>query len=163
MVKGAGVMGWRLLVGIGLGAWMSMALAAESSSKAELYGQWRLVGGSVEIPVNCRRAELDISPSGVVSERTYSQLGELFALQAQASIAQQGSLYTLALRQIKHNGQPDCLGQEAEFVVRHLPATLQLEVNGDRLFHYLNGNRQGAYLRYERMGLEPQLASNRLW
>lgn len=160
-------MGWRWLVSLGLAAWMGLAQAAEptsqsavTASEAALFGQWRLVGGSVEVPVGCRRAELDISSSGIVSERTYSEQGDLFALQALASIARQGSLYTLALRQIRHNGQPDCMGREAEYVVQHLPATWQLEVHGDRLFHYLSGDRQGAFLRYERMGLEPQLASN---
>ncbi len=153
-------MGCRWLMCVGVSAWMSLAQAAEPTPQSALYGQWRLVGGSIEVPVGCRRAELDITSAGVISERTYSEKGVLFAVQAQARIAQEGSLFTLALRQIRHNGQPDCMGQEADYVVRHLPATLRLEVQGDRLFHYLNGDRQGAFLRYERMGLEPQLARN---
>ena len=116
-----------------------------------LYGEWRLVGASGPVPVECRRMSLQIDPAGVLVTRAYSPEGQLFSLQARTHISRKGSVYVLALSQIRHNGEADCQGQSASEVVKNLPRHFELELNGDRLFHYLAGRDGGAFLRYERM------------
>lgn len=123
-----------------------------------IYGQWRLVGASANIPVECRRVTLNIDPSGMMAERSSSSHGELFSLQARTHIHRQGSLYVLDLSRVRHNGEPDCQGQSASKVMKNLPNQLEFELSGNRLFHYIAGRDQGAYLRYERVAATPLTA-----
>ena len=141
---------WALL----LCASHAMAADSTTSTKDEarpLYGEWRLVGASGPVPIECRRMSLQIDPAGMLVERAYSPQGQLFSLQARTHISRKGSVYVLALSQIRHNGEPDCQGQSASQVVKNLPSHLELELSGDRLFHYLAGRDGGAFLRYERV------------
>lgn len=150
-----------LLVMGGSLAYQSLAAGADENSSRDIhaiYGQWRLVGASGSIPVECRRATLDIDPSGMLVERTFSPHGELFSLQARTHIHRQGSLYVLDLSRVRHNGEPDCQGQSANKVMKQLPNQLEFELSGNRLFHYIAGRDQGAYLRYERVAATPLTA-----
>ena len=131
-----------------------MAADSTTSTKDEarpLYGEWRLVGASGPVPIECRRMSLQIDPAGMLVERAYSPQGQLFSLQARTHISRKGSVYVLALSQTRHNGEADCQGQSASEVVKNLPSHFELELNGDRLFHYLAGRDGRAFLRYERM------------
>jgi len=150
-----------LLVMGGCLAFQSLAADETDSASQDvsaIYGQWRLVGASGSIPVECRRVTLNIDPSGMMVERTSSPRGELFSLQAATRIHRQGSLYVLDLSRVRHNGEPDCQGQSASKIMKNLPNHLEFELSGNRLFHYLAGRDQGAYLRYERMAATPLTA-----
>lgn len=150
-----------LLVMGGCLAFQSLAAGVADPASRDvhaIYGQWRLVGASGDIPVECRRVTLNIDPSGMLVERTSSPKGELFSLQAATHISRQGSLYVLDLSRVRHNGEPDCQGQSASKVMKHLPNHLEFELSGNRLFHYIAGRDQGAYLRYERVAATPLTA-----
>ena len=122
-------------------------------SSSSIYGEWKLVGASVAVPVNCRRTLLRISPDGYVSEQSQSAQGELFSFRAQARIKQQGSRFFLTLSSPQHNGKPDCLGNPARYIIRNFLNSVQLQLNGNRLYHYLGDDQPTGYLRYERMPL----------
>ena len=149
-----------LVMGMSL-AFQSLAAGATDASAKDvsaIYGQWRLVGASGAIPVECRRVTLNIDPSGMLVERSSSPRGDLFSLQAATSIHRQGSLYVLDLSRVRHNGEPDCQGQSASKIMKSLPNHLEFELSGNRLFHYIAGRDQGAYLRYERVAATPLTA-----
>lgn len=118
-----------------------------------IYGEWKLVGASVAVPVNCRRTLMRISPDGYVSEQSQSARGELFSFRAQARIKQQGSRFLLTLSAPQHNGKPDCLGNPAHYISNNFLNSVHLQLNGNRLYHYLGDDPQTGYLRYERVPL----------
>lgn len=116
-----------------------------------IYGEWKLVGASVAVPVKCRRTTLWISPDGYVREQSRSAQGELFSFRAQANIKQQGSRFVLTLHTPEHNDKPDCLGNPARYISRNFMNAVHLQLNGNRLYHYLGDEQQTGYLRYERV------------
>ena len=136
-----------------------MVRANEAQSKSDgvvsplIYGDWKLVGASVAVPVNCRRTLMRISPDGYVSEQSQSVHGELFSFRAQARIKQQGSRFLLTLSAPQHNGKPDCLGNPARYISSNFLNSVHLQLNGNRLYHYLGDDPQTGYLRYERVPL----------
>ena len=150
-------MRWQLWAFCSLILFGNTATAAESvlasppkSASASIYGQWRLVGASVDVPVKCRHSVLHITQDGYFAEQSHSPAGEFFSFRAKARIQQEGSRYLLTLSPPQHNGKPDCLGNSASDISNNFQARMHLQVSGDRLFHYIGSNSELGYLRYVR-------------
>ena len=86
----------------------SPAGGAKSAAQTAIFGHWRLVGASVNVPVDCRHSMLHITPDGYLAEQSQSPDGELFSFRAKAKIRQEGSRYLVTLGAPQHNGKPDC-------------------------------------------------------
>ena len=153
-------MRWQLWAFCSLILFGNTATAAESvlasppkSASASIYGQWRLVGASVDVPVKCRHSVLHITQDGYFAEQSHSPAGEFFSFRAKARIQQEGSRYLLTLSPPQHNGKPDCLGNPARYISSNFLNSVHLQLNGNRLYHYLGSDQQAGYLRYERVPL----------
>jgi len=142
---------WLPMSGVGLAN--EVHTRSSDQVSPSIYGEWKLVGASMAVPVNCRRTLMRISPDGYVSEQSQSAHGELFSFRAQARIKQQGSRFLLTLSSPHHNGKPDCLGNPARYISSNFLNSVHLQLNGNRLYHYLGSDQQAGYLRYERVPL----------
>ncbi len=150
-------MKWQLWAFCSLVLFGDTAAAADSIiasqsklTSAPIYGQWRLVGASVDVPVKCRHSVLHITQDGYFAEQSHSPDGEFFSFRAKARIQQEGSRYLLTLSPPEHNGKPDCLGNSAREISDNFQARMHLQVSGDRLFHYIGATSEQGYLRYAR-------------
>ena len=133
----------------------SPAGGAKSAAQTAIFGHWRLVGASVNVPVDCRHSMLHITPDGYLAEQSQSPDGELFSFRAKAKIRQEGSRYLVTLGAPQHNGKPDCLGNSANKIETNFLPQMHLQVSGNRLYHYLGPNSEQGYLRYVRQPLAP--------
>ena len=141
-----------LLVGSSVGglAVESAQGGVQEANPAAIFGHWRLVGASVNVPVDCRHSVLHITPDGYLAEQSQSPDGELFSFRAKAKIRQEGSRYFVTLGTPHHNGKPDCLGNSADTIEANFLPQMHLQVSGNRLYHYLGANSEQGYLRYIR-------------
>lgn len=150
-------MRWQVWAFCSLVLFCDTATAAESvlasttkPAPVSIYGQWRLVGASVDVPVKCRHSVLHITQDGYFAEQSHSSKGEFFSFRSKARIQQEGSRYLLTLSPPRHNGKPDCLGNSASDISNNFQVRMHLQVSGDRLFHYIGSNSEQGYLRYVR-------------
>ena len=132
---------------------MGASQAAEQALKPNaVFGEWQLVGASVNVPPACRHSRLLINPDSV-DIRTGQPLDSQFSFHSRMSLQQAGNVYVLHLSQPVHNNQPDCQGNAARDIMKHFNDTRYLQVNGDRLYHYLGPDSSAGYLRYQRVGV----------
>jgi hypothetical protein len=95
-----------------------------------LVGVWRNQA-SEHSPEPCGQASIEFRPDSTVFLKTGKQ-----TLTATYSVARGPSRLVVQQRDLRSNGEPNCQGISAEFVVQHYVNPLYVDVTGDTLRIY---------------------------
>jgi hypothetical protein len=109
--------------------WLGCRPSQRPSSAKELVGVWRNQGSMGAEP--CQKASLEFRDDGTVFLKTGKQ-----TLTGTYSVDAGPSRLLVQQRNVRSNGEPNCQGIPAEFVLQHYLYTIYVEVHGDTLRIY---------------------------
>jgi hypothetical protein len=95
----------------------------------ELVGVWRSQGGKAAEP--CQNTSMEFRDDGTMFVRTGRQ-----TLMGTYSVERGPSRLVVQQRNVRSNGEPNCQGTPAEFVLQHYLYTIYVDVHGDTLRMY---------------------------
>jgi hypothetical protein len=109
--------------------WLGCRPPQRPSSAPELIGVWRNLGSGDAEP--CQKASLEFRDDGTMFVKTGRQ-----TLTGTYSAEAGPSRLVVQQRNVRSNGEPNCQGIPAEFVLQHYLYTIYIEVHGDTLRIY---------------------------
>jgi hypothetical protein len=109
--------------------WLGCRPPQRPSFAGELVGSWRSQGSGDAAP--CQHASLEFRDDGTMFVRTGRQ-----TLTGTYSVEPGPSRLVVQQRTVRSNGEPNCQGIPAEFVLQHYLYTIYVEVHGDTLRIY---------------------------
>ena len=108
------------------------------SSAKELVGVWRNQGSSSE---PCQKASMEFRDDGTMLVRTGKQ-----TLTATYSVEAGPSRLVVKQHNPRSNGEPNCQGIPADYVLQHYLYTIYVDVHGDTLRIYTAPDSLDAFL-----------------
>ena len=109
--------------------WLGCRPPQPPASAKELVGVWRNQGSSGSEP--CQKGSLEFRDDGAMFVRTGRQM-----LTGTYSVEAGPSRLVVQQRNVRSNGEPNCQGIPAEFVLEHYLYTIYVDVRADTLRMY---------------------------
>ncbi len=125
---------WLVLI-----VWLGCRPPDPPSSAKELVGVWRNQRSGSSEP--CQKASMEFRDDGTMFVRTGKQT-------LTATYAVEGGPSRLVVQQhnLRSNGEPNCQGIPADYVLQHYLYTIYVDVHGDTLRIYTAPDGQDAFL-----------------
>jgi len=89
-------------------------------------GRWQAADYSIDVPPRCREATVEFLAQGTFTTRSGDQITS-----APYKASKQGSGYRLRIGRLSTNGQPNCQGFSAQYVVDNYVTEMYIEVRAD--------------------------------
>jgi hypothetical protein len=119
--------------------WLACRPPDRPSSAQELVGTWR--SNAIGNAEACQTASLEFRDDGTMSVRTGRQ-----TLTGTYSVETGAARLVVQQRNVQSNGEPNCQGIPAEFVLQHYLYTIYVDVHGDTLHIYTAPEGQTSFL-----------------
>lgn len=119
--------------------WLGCRPADPPSSAKELVGVWHSLGsGRSE---SCQKASMEFRDDGTMFVSTGKQ-----TLTATYAVETGPSRLVVRQRELRSNGEPNCQGIPADYVLQHYLHTVYVDVHGDTLRIYTSPDGGDAFL-----------------